>query len=264
MRKWILTLTALFALAAAPTFGQEPTKAPTPNDEETIQGMGRMMAQNLATYSLTEKEFEILVKGMREGLFKADAGKFNAQELMPRIQAFAQTRQKVAAEKEKKESEAFLAKAAAEKGAVKTDSGLIYQEIKAGTGENPKATDRVKVHYHGTLRDGTVFDSSVDRGQPATFPLNGVIKCWTEGMRRMKVGGKSKLICPSDIAYGDRGAPPKIKPGAALTFEVELIEIVAPPPTPAAGMGHPPVGKPMEQPAAKPAEKKEEKKDDKK
>ena len=82
----------------------------------------------------------------------------------------------------------------------------------------------MKVHYHGTLRDGTVFDSSVERGEPATFPLNRVIPCWTEGVQKMKVGGKAKLVCPSNIAYGDRGAPPKIKPGATLVFEVELLE----------------------------------------
>ena len=130
-----------------------------------------------------------------------------------------------AAATEKKAAQAFLDKAAAEKGAKKTESGLIYTEIKPGTGEQPKATDKVKVHYTGTLTDGTVFDSSVQRGQPAEFPLNGVIKCWTEGVQLMKVGGKSKLVCPSDIAYGDRGSPPKIKGGAALVFEVELLEI---------------------------------------
>ena len=98
--------------------------------------------------------------------------------------------------------------------------------IKPGTGPSPKATDKVKVHYHGTLTDGTVFDSSVQRKEPATFPLNGVIPCWTEGVQLMKVGGKSRLVCPADLAYGDRGAPPKIKPGATLVFEVELLEIV--------------------------------------
>ncbi len=102
----------------------------------------------------------------------------------------------------------------------------MYQEIKAGTGEAPKASDKVKVHYKGTLTDGTVFDSSVERNQPATFPLTGVIKCWTEGVQLMKVGGKSKLICPSDLAYGDAGRPPTIKGGATLVFEVELLEIV--------------------------------------
>ena len=108
---------------------------------------------------------------------------------------------------------------------------MVYIPVSEGSGASPKPTDRVKVHYHGTLQDGTVFDSSVERGQPATFPLNGVIACWTEGLQKMKVGGKAKLVCPSDIAYGDRGAPPKIKPGATLTFDVELISI-EPPPTP--------------------------------
>jgi FKBP-type peptidyl-prolyl cis-trans isomerase FkpA/FKBP-type peptidyl-prolyl cis-trans isomerase FklB len=98
--------------------------------------------------------------------------------------------------------------------------------ITPGTGASPKATDTVKVNYEGKLTDGTVFDSSVQRGEPVTFPLNKVIKCWTEAVQLMKVGGKSRLICPSDLAYGDRGAPPQIKPGATLVFEVELLGIV--------------------------------------
>ena len=92
-----------------------------------------------------------------------------------------------------------------EKGATKTESGIFITTIKHGSGETPKATDKVKVHYHGTLTDGTVFDSSVERGPPATFPLNRVVPCWTEGLQKIKVGGKSKLICPSTLAYGDRG-----------------------------------------------------------
>jgi FKBP-type peptidyl-prolyl cis-trans isomerase FkpA/FKBP-type peptidyl-prolyl cis-trans isomerase FklB len=144
----------------------------------------------------------------------------------PKIQELQRTRASVVAAAEKKTGQAFLDKAATEKGATKTASGLVITTIKAGTGESPKATDRVKVHYHGTLIDGTVFDSSVQRKEPATFTLNQVIPCWTEGVQRMKVGGKSKLVCPSEIAYGERGAGGRIKPGATLVFEVELLEIV--------------------------------------
>ena len=106
-----------------------------------------------------------------------------------------------------------------------TASGLVYQSLKDGSGASPKATDTVRVHYHGTLADGKVFDSSVQRGQPAEFPLNRVIPCWTEGVQMMKVGGKAKLTCPPQIAYGSRGAAGVIPPNATLTFEVELLGI---------------------------------------
>ena len=118
-----------------------------------------------------------------------------------------------------------LAAAAAEPGAVTTPSGLVYRNVKEGTGASPAATDTVKVHYRGTFPDGREFDSSIKRGQPASFPLNRVIKCWTEGLQRMKVGGKARLTCPAAIAYGDRGAGGEIPPGAVLRFEVELLAI---------------------------------------
>ena len=119
-----------------------------------------------------------------------------------------------------------LAKAAAEKGAEVSATGLVYRSLKDGTGANPAATDVVKVHYRGTFPDGKEFDSSISRGQPATFPLNRVIKCWTEGVQKIKVGGKAKLTCPASIAYGERGTPGgPIPPGATLLFEVELLGI---------------------------------------
>ena len=119
-----------------------------------------------------------------------------------------------------------LKTAAAEAGAVATPTGLVYRSLKDGSGASPAAADTVKVHYRGTLLDGTEFDSSIKRGQPAEFPLNRVIKCWTEGVQRMKVGGKAKLTCPAAIAYGEHGTPGgPIPPNATLTFEVELLGI---------------------------------------
>jgi FKBP-type peptidyl-prolyl cis-trans isomerase FkpA len=118
-----------------------------------------------------------------------------------------------------------IGKAAAENGAVKTDSGMVYRSLTEGKGASPKATDIVQVHYKGTFPDGKEFDSSYKRGQPTEFPLNRVIKCWTEGVQRMKVGGKAKLTCPPSLAYGDKGAGGVIPPNATLQFEVELISI---------------------------------------
>lgn len=120
-----------------------------------------------------------------------------------------------------------LKAAAKEPGAVLTGSGLVYRAITEGTGPGPKATDTVKVHYKGMFPDGREFDSSYGRGQPAEFPLNRVIACWTEGVQRMKVGGKAKLTCPPSIAYGSRGAGGVIPPNAVLVFEVELLGVSA-------------------------------------
>ena len=119
---------------------------------------------------------------------------------------------------------AYLEKAAAEPGAIKTASGLVYRELRPGTGASPKTTDVVKVNYRGTLVDGTEFDSSYNRGE-AQFPLNRVIPCWTEGVQRMRIGGKSELVCPSKLAYGDDGSPPTIPGRSTLIFQIELIGI---------------------------------------
>jgi FKBP-type peptidyl-prolyl cis-trans isomerase FkpA len=118
-----------------------------------------------------------------------------------------------------------LATAAAEKGAVVTASGLVYRALEEGKGESPTPADTVRVHYRGRFPDGREFDSSYSRGQPATFPLNRVIRCWTEGVQRMKVGGKAKLTCPAAIAYGERGAGAVIPPNAVLQFEIELLGV---------------------------------------
>ena len=136
-----------------------------------------------------------------------------------------ESRATVAAEGELALATAFMEEQASVEGAERTESGIVIQEVTAGSGSRPAAEDTVQVHYHGTLRDGTVFDSSVERGEPATFPLTGVIACWTEGVQRISVGGKSRLVCPPDLAYGPQGRP-GIPGNAALVFEVELLDIV--------------------------------------
>jgi len=123
------------------------------------------------------------------------------------------------------QTDAALTAAAKEKGAVVTPTGLVYLSLKDGTGASPTAADTVKVHYRGTFPDGREFDSSYKRNEPAQFPLGGVIPCWTEGVQRMKVGGKAKLTCPAAIAYGSRGAGTSVPPNATLLFEVELLDI---------------------------------------
>jgi len=218
---------ALIALAALVLLGSVTFAADAElktDDDKTFYALGIALSRNLAVFNLKPEELERVQQGLADGVLDRQK-KVDFDAYSGKIQTLAKTRSTATAEVEKKAAADFLEKAAAEKGAKKTASGLIITEIKPGTGEAPKATDRVKVHYHGTLRDGTVFDSSVKRGEPATFPLNGVIPCWTEGLQLMKVGGKSKFVCPSSIAYGDRGSPPVIKPGAALVFEVELLEI---------------------------------------
>jgi FKBP-type peptidyl-prolyl cis-trans isomerase FkpA len=123
------------------------------------------------------------------------------------------------------EAQSSGASVAAAPGDTKTSSGLIYHELKAGTGPSPAATDTVTVNYRGTLPDGTEFDSSYKRNEPAQFPLDRVIPCWTEGVQKMKVGGKARLVCPPEIAYGPSGQPSVIPPGATLVFEIELLKI---------------------------------------
>ncbi len=207
-------------LAVTPAFAADPAN----DTQKTLYALGVAMSQSLGDFSLTAAEIEFVKAGLADGVLKRPL-KVEMQTWGPKIQPMAQARAETISKKESALGATFLAKAAAEAGAKKTASGAIVTVIKEGTGKMPSAADTVKVHYHGTLIDGTVFDSSVKRGEPATFPLGGVIKCWTEGVQQIKVGGKSRLVCPAALAYGDRGSPPVIKPGATLVFEVELLEI---------------------------------------
>ncbi len=192
-------------------------------EEKVLYALGAALGQNLGQFSLSAEELVSVQQGIADAALKRQP-KVDMSAYGPKIQGFAKNRMSQSAAGEKAKGAEFLKQEAAKAGAVTKESGLIITEITAGTGKNPGPTDKVTVHYHGTLRDGTVFDSSIDQGEPASFPLNRVVACWTEGVQLIKVGGKSRLVCPSDIAYGDQGRP-GIPPGATLIFEVELISI---------------------------------------
>ncbi len=204
---------------------EEATEAaPRSEDEKIIYAMGALMGKNaVQPLRLNEEELEIFQEGISATGLGGEPD-VSVEEYAEKFQEFMQTRGAAGASEEKDKAVAYLEKAAAEEGAQLSESGLVYRTVQAGDGPSPAATDTVKVHYHGTFPDGKVFDSSRDRGEPIEFPLTGVIPCWTEGVQKMKVGETARLVCPSDIAYGDAGRP-GIPGGATLIFEVELLGI---------------------------------------
>jgi FKBP-type peptidyl-prolyl cis-trans isomerase FkpA len=191
-------------------------------DDKIIYAVGLSIYKNLGQLDLSPSEVELVRQALSDAAQNKPA--VDIDKYGPQIQTLAAARASRVSARQKTASAEFLTKAATEPGAVKTESGLVYRETRAGTGISPKETDTVKVNYRGTLTDGTEFDSSYKRNMPAEFPLNQVIKCWTEGVQKMRVGGKSQLVCPSDIAYGDQGRP-GIPGGATLVFEVELLDV---------------------------------------
>ncbi len=220
MRKLIfIVFVALLFIAAC---SQEPKT----DEQKAFYSLGVQLNKEVSIFDLSAEE----MKFVEQGLADASAGKklaVDPEASIPKLSELVQSRMAKAAEKQKALAKPFLEKAAAEKGAKKTASGLIYTDIKTGTGIQPKAADVVKVNYTGTFVDGKEFDSSMKHGQPATFPLGLVMPCWKEGIGMMKVGGKAKLVCPADLAYGDRGRPPIIPGGATLVFDVELLDVEA-------------------------------------
>lgn len=221
MRKFIIAV--VFILIATPVLAAQPET----EDQKALYALGVLLTKQLSVFNLTANEYEFV----QQGITDAAAGKklsLEPEEYKQQINALAQSRIQEAAQKQKELSKPFLENATKEAGAEKLSSGSIYKQIKAGTGAQPKATDIVKVHYTGTFIDGKVFDSSVERGQPVEFPLGQVIPCWREGVSKMKTGGKAKLTCPPEAAYGDQGMPPVIAGGATLIFDIELLEIKSP------------------------------------
>ena len=214
-------LTLAIALCAAATLAR--AAEPQTDDQKALYALGVAMSQNLSSLSLTDAELEFVKAGLADGAKGKTPANYDPQPYFAKLTEMQKTRSAAA-------SKVVLDKAATEKGAKRTASGLVITTVKEGTGPAPKATDTVKVHYQGTLPNGKVFDSSRQHGgEPAEFQLDGVIKCWTEGVQTMKVGGKSKLTCPSDLAYGAQPPPGSgIPANSPLIFEVELLEIEKP------------------------------------
>jgi len=186
--------------------------------------LGMNLAQNLKSSGIESIEYAEFTKGL-EAAFEGQDTQMSAEEANQTLQEFFGALQAKQAEGAIQAGKDFLAENAKKEGVVTLESGLQYEIMTEGNGAKPAATDQVECHYHGTLTDGTVFDSSVERGEPAVFPVNGVIQGWVEALQLMPVGSKWRLAIPSDLAYGERGAGQQIGPHTTLVFEVELLAI---------------------------------------
>ena len=224
--------------APAPAAPAAPA-APKFTEAQLLETFGWFVGRRIGISELgfTPEQTAAIIKGIQESAAGQESP-FKIDEVGPELDKFMQAKQaeytaKVA-KKSHAESEKFFTEVKAKKGVIALPSGLCYEIVKEGTGPFPKATETVKVNYTGTLVDGKKFDSSVDRGEPAEFPLNGVIPGWTEGLQKINKGGKIKLYVPSDLAYGAEGRPPTIPPAATLIFDVELLDIKETPAAPAA------------------------------
>lgn len=202
---------------------KDKTVINTPNDRLSY-ALGTSIAGNIKSQGVDTLNFKLLAKAF-EDIYSGTKPLLSAEEANAFLNQYFGELQKAKLGKNKAVGEKFLEENKKKPGVVTLPSGLQYQIMTEGKGPIPTATDKVTTHYHGTLIDGTVFDSSVQRGEPASFPVNGVIQGWQEALQLMKVGSKWKLFVPSNLAYGERGAGEKIGPNTALVFEVELISI---------------------------------------
>jgi len=212
--------------AAAPAPAAAAPFAPLALDsdqQKTLYALGLALSQSIARLDLQASELAYLVQGLQDGVLSRDP-RVDLDDYADKVQGLAQSRLEVASQREQAREEEFLTRMAAKPGAVKTDSGIVYIAQQEGTGPSPKPTDTVRVNYEGKLPDGTVFDSSIQRGEPANVALDQVIPCWTEAVQKMKVGGRAEVVCPAELAYGEDGSP-GIPPNSALVFDIHLLGI---------------------------------------
>jgi FKBP-type peptidyl-prolyl cis-trans isomerase FkpA len=228
LRRWagllIVSLAASLTSSGCSKAGGAST-TPQTEDEKTLYAYGFMLGRNAGALGISPRELEVIKTGLTDSVMKKKAA-LDVEKFGPQMDALARKRMNERAEVEKGKAKGIVEGALKETGAVKLPSGMVSRTTRPGNGAQPAETDRVKVHYQGRLADGTEFDSSYKRNEPAIFPLNGVIKCWTEGLGRMKIGEKATLTCPSEVAYGEGGRPPVIPGGATLIFDVELLDII--------------------------------------
>ncbi len=234
MRFAIIGLLAVLCSAATPVLAKDTAPAPTPaaaadgfanEDQKTFYALGMIMGRQTKVFNMTKSELAFVHAGLSDEI-ENNTRKVDVDTYGPKVQQLAQARMAVVSEANKQKGVAYLAQAEKESGMVKLPSGVLVKTLKEGTGAVPTATNKVKVHYRGTTIDGTEFDSSYKRGQSTEFGLNEVVQCWTQGVQKMKVGGKAKLVCPAATAYGEQGAPGLIPPHSTLIFEIELLEVV--------------------------------------
>jgi FKBP-type peptidyl-prolyl cis-trans isomerase FkpA/FKBP-type peptidyl-prolyl cis-trans isomerase FklB len=195
--------------------------------DQTLYAIGVRLGRSLAPFALSEGELEMVLQGVRDAVLGRELA-VNETARQAQIDQLLRERRSQSLAAERAASAEFLAQAARESGAVRLPSGLVVVELRAGSGPSPGATDRVRLHYHGRLRDGNVFDSSVERGVAAQVSMAHALPCWREALLRMRVGGKSRLVCPAELAHGASGDPPRVAGGAAVVYELELLSIEAP------------------------------------
>jgi FKBP-type peptidyl-prolyl cis-trans isomerase FklB len=237
------------SLLALPLFGQEKSTQLKDQKDKVSYSIGMQIGFNLSRQKV-EVNPDVLIAGIKDAIAgKPQLNPDQVKEVMAAFEKDMEKKQKEAGEKNKTEGAKFLEENKKKEGVKTTSTGLQYKVLKEGTGAQPKASDTVSVNYRGILINGTEFDSSYKRGQPATFPVNGVIKGWSEALQLMKAGSKYQLFIPSNLAYGERAVGGDIGPNSTLIFEVELLE-VKPPPTPV------PVASPKASPPASPSPKK--------
>jgi len=209
--------------------GGGATEAPKldTDEQKTLYALGLLVGRNIKPFALKPDELAIVKAGITDSVNGAKP-LVELETYGPKVNELAEKRSSAGADDAKKKGQEFADNVSKQKDAIRTPSGIVIRTITPGSGPSPAATDVVKVHYEGKLIDGAVFDSSIQRGEPIEFALGGVVPCWTEALQKMNKGEKAQIVCPSALAYGDRGSPPAIPPGATLSFEIQLIDFHKP------------------------------------